>query len=50
MYISTVEKCGDDYIIPLPDEVVEALNLKDGDQMKVEIQVRDEVVIVLKME
>ena len=50
MYISTVEKCGDDYYIPLPQEIVDRFDLKEGDQLEVEIQVRDEVVIVLKME
>lgn len=47
-YTSTIEECGDYYYIPLPQEIVDRFDLKDGDQLEAEVQVGDDVVIVLK--
>lgn len=46
MYTATIQKCGDDYFIPLPQELTDGLGLKEGDKM--EVQVDGEGVIILK--
>ncbi len=46
MYTTTIQKCGDEYFIPLPQEVIDCLGLKEGDSL--DTQLEGEGVIILK--
>ena len=38
MYTVTIEKCGDDFYIPIPQEVFNALGIQTGDQLEMRIE------------
>lgn len=47
MYIVTIQKCGNDYFIHLPQEVIDILGLENGDQL--EMRIENEKLIMQKV-
>ena len=38
MYIVALQKCGDDYYIPIPQEILDALGIQNDDQLEMRIE------------
>lgn len=48
MWTVTLEEDGDDLILPLPQEIMDHLNLKVGDNLKFEVDETHKIILLSK--